>query len=217
LSERVVEELKQAIRSMNAEAAKKAAEEAVAQDIDLVATTRELSAVMREIGQRFSCLEIFLTELMMAGEAMKAITNVFAPVLKERKAAIPTNGKIVIGSVQGDIHDLGKNLVVAMLEAAGFEIHDLGVDIKPIAFINKAEEVRTNIIALSALMTTTTPFQKEAIDLLKELRLRDKYKIIIGGGAASAEWANDIGADAYGKDCDEAVSACMKLMGFTGQ
>jgi len=212
MSEKLVGDMKEAIRNGDSEAAKRAADLAVSEGIDLTAAIKELSAVMAEIGERFSRLEIFLTDLMMSGEAMKTITDVFAPVLRERKLSIARIGKIVIGTVRGDIHDIGKTLTAASLDAAAFEVHDLGVDVTPIAFIEKARDVGADMIGLSALMTTTMPYQHETIRLLEEMKLRSKYRVVVGGGPTTREWAREIGADEYGKDCTEAVRICKKIM-----
>jgi len=169
-----------------------------------------LSDCMREIGDKFARLELFLTDLMMAGDVMKAALEILLPKIPKDKAL--SKGRIVIGTVKGDIHEIGKNIVAAMLTASGFEVYDLGKDVPPSRFLEEAEKVNANIIGASALMTTTMPALKDLIDYVKAKGLRSKYKIIVGGGPVTKEYAEEIGADAYAENAVEAVKTIKNLI-----
>lgn len=170
-----------------------------------------MTPAMRKVGEMFAKLEIFLPEVIMAAEAFEACMKHIEPRILERKKEL-TLGKVVIGTIQGDIHDLGKNIVALMLKAAGFEVYDLGKDVPVSEFIKKAKEVNADIIAISALLSTSLPYVKEVIKLLKELGLRDKYVVAVGGGAVTREWALEIGADGYGENAEEAVKVAIELI-----
>ncbi|MEM3151485.1 MAG: corrinoid protein [Candidatus Bathyarchaeia archaeon] len=169
-----------------------------------------LSDGMREIGDKFAKLELFLTDLMMAGDTMKAALEILLPKIPKEKAI--SKGKIVIGTVKGDIHDIGKNIVSAMLTASGFEVYDIGKDCHPSKFLEEAEKVNANIIGASALMTTTMPALKDLIEYIKAKGLRNKYKIIVGGGPVTKDYAEEIGADAYAENAVEAVKVIENLI-----
>ncbi|MBS7655117.1 corrinoid protein [Candidatus Bathyarchaeota archaeon] len=169
-----------------------------------------LSNGMREIGDKFARLELFLTDLMMAGDTMKAALEILLPKIPKDKAV--SKGKIVIGTVKGDIHEIGKNIVSAMLTASGFEVYDLGKDVPASRFLEEAEKFKANIIGASALMTTTIPALKDLIEYVKAKGLRNKYKIIVGGGPVTKEYAEEIGADAYAENAVEAVKTIKNLI-----
>ncbi|MEM2842853.1 MAG: corrinoid protein [Candidatus Bathyarchaeia archaeon] len=169
-----------------------------------------LSNGMREIGDKFARLELFLTDLMMAGDTMKAALEILLPKIPKDKTV--SKGKIVIGTVKGDIHEIGKNIVSAMLTASGFEVYDLGKDVSASKFLEEAEKFKANIIGASALMTTTIPALKDLIEYVKAKGLRNKYKIIVGGGAVTKEYAEEIGADAYAENAVEAVKTIKNLI-----
>jgi trimethylamine corrinoid protein len=174
---------------------------------------RALEPAMTIVGERFDKLEIFLPEVLVAADTMKAVLERLKPLfLKERKEKGKI-GRIVIGTIEGDIHDIGKNIVATMLEAAGFDVYDLGRDVPVKTFIEKAEEVKADIIAASALMTTTMYNLPRLIRDLEDLKLREKYKVMVGGAPVLPEWAKGIGADGYGKDFNEAVETARKLVG----
>lgn len=143
-------------------------------------------------------------------EAMK----IFESVLSEEQIRQLRKGTIVLGTVEGDIHDLGKNIVVMMLKAEGFQVSDLGKDVKTDTFIKTAREVDADIIGVSSLMTTTMPYQRDLIEELTRLGLRDRFMVIVGGGPVNREWADRIGADGYGKDASETVKEVDRLMAF---
>jgi corrinoid protein of di/trimethylamine methyltransferase len=170
-----------------------------------------LTKTIRIIGDKFGKLEIFLPEVMLAADAMKASVEIIKPVLEQRKEAIQKIGKVVIGSIQGDIHDIGKNIVSLMLEIEGFDVIDLGNDVQLSSFINKAKEAQTDIIAASALMTSTMVYMPDLINILKEIGIRDTYNVMVGGGPILREWAEEIGADGYGEDALEAISVAKNL------
>jgi 5-methyltetrahydrofolate--homocysteine methyltransferase len=165
---------------------------------------------MNIIGEQYKNHEIFLPEVLLAAKAMYAGMDVLKPFfLKEE---MPTLGKVVIGTVQGDIHDIGKNLVGIMLKGAGFDVIDLGRDVEPKEFIEVATREKANVIGMSALLTTTMPVMKDVILLLKKEGLDGKIKTIIGGAPVSSDYAHHIGADAYGYDSVNAVECIRKLI-----
>lgn len=170
-----------------------------------------LIAGMAVIGQKFKVHEIFLPDVLLAARAMYAGLDLLKPLLI--KEGIPTIGKVVIGSVQGDLHDIGKNLVGIMLKGAGFEIIDLGNDVAPEKFIDAAIENKADIIGMSALLTTTMPVMKKVIELAKERGIYGKIKFIIGGAPVSDDYAKEIGADAYCFDGIKAVDSVKEFIG----
>jgi methanogenic corrinoid protein MtbC1 len=148
----------------------------------------------------------------MSADAMTAASQVLeASLPKERLSARKV---VVIGTVQGDLHTVGKGIVAMMLQAGGFEVHDLGVDVKSSVFIARARELKADIIALSSLMTTTLPYQRELIQTLEAMALRDQFKVMVGGGPVTRSWADQIGADGYGQSATEALAAAKRLTGL---
>jgi len=174
-----------------------------------VAVTEGLSKGMDIVSERYEAGEYFLSDLVMAGETMKAAMEVLEPHLK---MSTPTGafGTVVIGTVEGDLHDLGKGIVVTLLSSAGFQVTDLGVDVSPESFLSATREKKPDILAMSSLLTTTMPNIKKTIRLLEDKGLRDSVKIIVGGAPLSSEFADEVGADAYGKDAVEALGICRK-------
>ena len=167
---------------------------------------------MRVVGDKFAKLECFLPEVLLSADAMDAAVEVLKPHLMQRTDS-GFIGRVVIGTIHGDVHDLGKNIVKVMLGASGFTVYDLGNDVSVHQFIEKADEVGADIIAASALMTTTMAHMPDIDRMLKELGTRDKYLVMLGGAPVIAEWARKIGADGYGEDAAEAVENAKKLMG----
>jgi len=157
-----------------------------------------LIAGMDEVGRDFKAGDLFVPEVLIAARAMQAGMNVLRPLLAE--SDVPSAGKCVIGTVQGDLHDIGKNLVRMMLEGAGFETVDLGIDVKPDAFVVAVQEHQPQFLGMSALLTTTMPGMKATIEALQEAGLRYKVKIMVGGAPVTAAFAEQIGADAYAPD-----------------
>lgn len=170
-----------------------------------------LIAGMTVIGNKFKRHEIFLPDVLLAAKAMYAGMDLVKPLMI--KEGIPTVGKVVIGTVKGDLHDIGKNLVAIMLKGAGFEIVDLGNDVSPENFVETAQKEGAGAIGLSALLTTTMPVMKEVVDLLREKQLAGKIKVVIGGAPVSHEYAQQIGADAYAFDGVSAVEKVKSLIG----
>ena len=181
------------------------ARELLAGGTDPLEILDNMTQTMQRVGALFATLEIFLPEVMVAGEALTAVVDIVKP---ELKTMVRAKGKVVIGVVKGDLHEIGKNIVKLMLETNGFEVRDLGYDVDPLDFIKAAEEMSADFIGASSLMTTTMPRQKEIIEFLKDKGLRDKYKVVIGGAPTSQMWADKIGADLY---CEDANCASQKM------
>jgi trimethylamine corrinoid protein len=164
-----------------------------------------------KMGDLFERGEVFLPELVLAADAMTGAAEVCNAALPE--GAAEKKGTVVIGTVQGDVHDIGKTIVVAFLRANGYEVHDLGRDIAADKFIAKAAEVDADVIGMSALLTTTMREQTRVLDALNKAGVRDKYKVIVGGGASTQQWADKIGADAYAEDANDGVRKINQLTG----
>jgi len=164
------------------------------------------------IGEQFEGEDIFLPELMQAALAFQSAMVVLEPKIKESGGAGPKKGKIVLGTVKGDLHSIGKNILKLLYETSGFEVWDLGIDVDLFQFVDKAKEVDADIIAISALLTTTLVGQKDVIEVLKDQGKREKFKVIIGGGATTKEWADTIGADGWAATAYEAVTLSAKLV-----
>ena len=160
---------------------------------------------MEEVGRRFERQEAFVPELLMAGRAMKVSLNILQPLLKATDASSAFVGKIVIGTVKGDLHDIGKNLVASMFEGCGFEVIDLGIDVDSGKFVEAVKEHNADILGMSALLTTTMPYMKRVVEALTEAGLREKVKVMIGGAPVSAKFATEIGADGYSDNANSAV------------
>jgi len=203
--------LREAVIAGDEEAVIKVAKGVVEKGLDpLKAIERGLSAGAVVLGEKFDKLEIFLPDLMVAADAIKAGLDILLPKIPKEKAL--EKGTVVIGTVKGDIHDVGKNIVVALFRANGFNVHDLGIDIPTSKLIEKAEEVKADIIALSALMSSTIGGQKDVIDYLKDVGKREKFIVMVGGGATTQEWAEEIGADGYAETASEAVMVASRLI-----
>jgi len=170
-----------------------------------------LIAGMNVVGERFRIHEIFLPEVLLAAKAMYAGMALLKPLLV--RDSIPSRGKVVLGSVKGDLHDIGKNLVAILLQGAGFEIIDLGHDVSPERFVEAAEGGGARVIGMSALLTTTMSVMKGVVELVRERGLSDRVKVIVGGAPVSEEFAREIGADAYGYDAANAVERVKVLVG----
>ena len=171
-----------------------------------------LTKTMQRVGERFARLDIFLPEVMMAGEALMAVVDIARPKMLENGQQMDQKGKVVLGVVRGDLHEIGKNIVKLMLEINGFTVKDLGYDVDSLEFIKAAEAMDADFIGASSLMTTTMPRQKEIIEFLKDKGLRDKYKVVIGGAPTSREWAETIGADLYCEDANTAPRLMAEML-----
>jgi len=206
-----LEDLCKAVETGDQEKGRDLASKLVDSGTDPLQIIDALTEVMDEIGEKFSRLEIFLPEMMMSGDAMSKVVEVLAPHLKSGGAGEP-KGKVVLGTVKGDLHEIGKNIVKLMLRAGFYEVKDIGVDSDPLIFIKEAESFGADIIGASSLMTTTMPHQKEMIDILKEEGKRDKYKVVIGGAPTTVEWAEEIGADLHAPDAGSAPKLFVDLL-----
>lgn len=169
-----------------------------------------LIAGILELGVLFKNNEVYVPEVLMAAKAMHAGLNVLKPILADQE--VETKGKIILGTVRGDLHDIGKNLVGMMLEGAGFEVIDLGIDVASEKFVAAVKEEKPAILALSALLTTTMPYLKEVIDLLKEAGLREQVKVMVGGAPVTQDYADQIGADGYAPDAGSAPGLAASLV-----
>jgi trimethylamine corrinoid protein len=210
--EELFEKMKKAIVDGVGAQAGELAGEAVRSGLDLLEVIEKgYVPGIQKVGELWEQGEYFLPELISSAEAMKAAMAVLEPELRRSRLQARTGGKLVIGTIEGDIHDIGKNLVASMLQAGGFEVFDLGVDVKLERFIEKAESVGADFICLSALLTTTMINQKRFIALLKERNLRAKYKVLVGGAPASQKWAAEIGADGYAENAVAAVKLAKSM------
>ena len=209
----VIQKLKRAVQDLSTDNARAAAEEAVQVDLDPVeAIEYGLAKGVQEVGERFAHGDAFLPELIMAGEAMKAGLDVLRPRMLQRNLHRKSVGIVVIGTVRGDIHDIGKNIVGTMLAAAGFDVIDLGTDVPPEKFVAVAKESKAHVIGMSALLTVTTPEQKNSIDAMIKAGIRKNVKAVVGGAAVTREWAQEIGADGYSDNASDAVQLLRNLV-----
>jgi corrinoid protein of di/trimethylamine methyltransferase len=211
--DQILESLAKAVLEYDKERAVEGAKKALELGLNPIeALEKGLARGIREVGEKFARMEIFLPHVVMAAEAMQAAANVLLETLPKEEADKLSAGTIVIGTVKGDIHDIGKSLVKTMLSAAGFRVVDLGVDVPIFEFIRKAKESKADIIAMSALMTTTIAEQRDLIEELKRRGEREKFKVLVGGGAVTEDWAREIGADGYGSDMKKAVEEAERLI-----
>lgn len=209
----LLEGLGSAIVALDKERVVAHTEKALAAEIDpLDIIEKGLLPGLTKIGQLFEDEEIFLPELMQSAEIFQGAMVLIQPVIQALDAAVEKKGTIVIGTVKGDMHYIGKNIVKLLLETAGFQVYDLGVDVDPFAFIVKADEVKADIIALSALLTTTLIGQKDVVEALDGQGKRGQYKVILGGGAVTKSWADEIGADGYAENAYGAVTLAKSLV-----
>jgi corrinoid protein of di/trimethylamine methyltransferase len=170
---------------------------------------------LRIVGEKFDCGEVFLVHLISAAEpAHKAVEELIKPALEKKGEQVKTLGKVVLGTVQGDIHSIGKNIVGAMLFAAGFEVVDLGEDVPAENFAKRAKEVGARLVGASALLTTTIPGQKEIVEAMKKEGIRDDVKVIFGGAPCTPEWVKEIGGDGFAGSGTEAVKVVKQLLGI---
>ncbi|CAB1071202.1 hypothetical protein JY97_06750 [Alkalispirochaeta odontotermitis] len=202
-----LDQLSQFVEDGEKEDCEALARELLAGGTDPLKILDRLTQTMQRVGDLFANLDIFLPEVMLAGEALTAVVDIVKPELKSTDRLL-AKGKVVIGVVKGDLHEIGKNIVKLMLETSGFEVRDLGYNVDSLDFIKAAEEMEADFIGASSLMTTTLPRQQEIIEFLKDKGLRDKYKVVIGGAPTSQMWADKIGADLY---CEDANCASQKM------
>lgn len=211
--EEVLENLKECIEELDEDLAEEAAHEAVELNIDPIeAISSGLGAGMQTQSDLFDEGEAFVPQLVVAAEIFESAINIITANLSEEDKSSSSLGKILICTVESDIHDIGKNIVKTMLSASGFEVYDMGRDVSTVNVVAKAKELGVDIIAGAALMTTTMPAQRDIINLLKEEGIRDQFKCIFGGAPVSQEWVDSIGADAYAENAAEAVTKAKELM-----
>lgn len=209
--EALLARLRESILETDPEAAAAAAQAAVDGGVSPMDAIGVASEAIIEIGDLFERGDLYLPSLMLAGEAMKLSMEVLSPHLSAKEASTK-KGKVVIAAMSGDIHDIGKNLVATMLSVHGYEIIDLGVNVPPMEIIDAAQREKARFIALSALMTTSMPYQRDVLDLLKEMGVRNRFYIIVGGGPVTSDYAKMIGADGWGLSAVSAVKVCDRLL-----
>jgi len=214
MSEELFNAMKQSIIDGEVEQAVALAHKALEQNVDpLEAVNRGFVLGVNYVGEQFAAGDMFLPDLVLAGEAMKTAVAVLEPEMKKRGSERQMLGKVVLGTVKGDIHEIGKTLVATMLSASGFQVFDLGVDVPIEKFADKAREVNADIVGVSALLTTTMVGQKAVIEALDDMGLRPKVKVMIGGAPVTRGWQEEIGADGYSEDAIGAVAVAKRLMG----
>ncbi len=213
MTEQILSDLRESVLYFDPDDARRLAQKALDNGVDPVVALEEgLAKPLREVGDRFGTGEAFITELIAAAQAMEAGAEVLNEEIVRRGATRKKVGRFLIGTVEGDIHSIGKNIVATMLSTAGFEVIDLGTDVPTQTFVDNVRKHRPDILGLSALMTTTMAKQREVIDALKAAGLRKGLKIIVGGAPVTEDWVKEIGADACGLDALNAVEASLRLM-----
>lgn len=209
-----LQELRAAVLKYDVDEVKNIVAEAIKENVSAVQLIDEgLLPAIKEIGEMFERNEVFLPHMVMASEAVDEAMKMIEPHFTQGEERV--RGKLVLGTVEGDLHDLGKNVVMMMLKANGFEVIDIGRDVKAETFVERAKELGAQIIAASSLMSTTRPYQREIIEELERAGLKGKIKVIVGGGPCNLEWAESIGADGYGHNAVEAVAEVKRLLGIS--
>ena len=202
--------LHEAILKGDAKTAKAVTEQALAAGIEPLKLVQEyMVPAMGEVGRRFECEEYFVPELLLSARAMKGSLELIRPRLVA--SGVQPTGRVVVGTVKGDLHDIGKNLVAAMLEGGGYEVIDLGVNVTPEQFVAAVKDKGARIVALSALLTTTMPAMKTTVEALKQAGVRDQVKVLIGGAPISQRFADEIGADGYAESAAGAVGLAKRV------
>ena len=208
-----LKKLYEAVVSGDAKTTKALTQQALAEGVDpLTLVNEHMVPAMDEVGRRFEANEYFVPELLISARAMKAALELIRPLLTAR--GDKPVGRVAVGTVKGDLHDIGKNLVATLLEGGGFEVIDLGVNVSPEKFIAAVNEKQANVIAMSALLTTTMPAMKTTIDALKQAGVRDKVKVLIGGAPITQKYSEEIGADGYSENAVGAVALAKKAVGY---
>jgi corrinoid protein of di/trimethylamine methyltransferase len=211
--ETILENLRKAVIDYDAQSAAESARQAVAEGVDPLEALDALTEAIRDIGDLFGRGELWLPDLIAAADTMSAATKILEEEIRRSGAKQKSLGVVVIGTVAGDIHDIGKNMVATLLKAGGFEVHDLGINIQADDFVKAIVKHEAQILAMSALLTTTAPQQRKVIELLKEKGLRDKVKVMVGGGGITADFAASIGADGYDPTAPGAVNLARRFVG----
>ena len=213
MTEELFAAMRQSVIDGDADQAAALARQGLAAGVDPLAAIDEAYVPgIRYVGEQFRCGDLYLPDMMLAARAMERAVAVLEPEMLARSAQRKIAGRVVLGTVKGDIHEIGKNLVAMMLTANGFEVHDLGVDVAPERFVEKASEVDADMIGVSALLTTTMTGQRAVVTALAEAGLRERVKVIVGGAPVTKAWAAEIGADGYGEDAVGAVTLARSLV-----
>ncbi len=211
--EEIIGEAQDAVLKCDGQRAVEVARQALAAGLDpIVVLADGFSAGIRKVGDLFGRGEMFLPELIMAAGVMQEATGVFDDAIQSSGVDEKKKGRLLVATVEGDVHDIGKGIVISLVKTQGIEVIDMGRDVPVDKIIEKAIEVNADIIGTSALLTTTLPEQKKLEDELKKRGLRDRFKTIVGGAPATQRWADRIGADAYGEDASDAVNKCLALL-----
>jgi methanogenic corrinoid protein MtbC1 len=206
------QELFDAVLTGNSQKARIAVEHALSNGTDVRELIGTMNSAMEEVGRKFSRSEIFLPEMMVAARAMKSAMEILEPLIVGNP--ILARGKIVIGTIKGDLHDIGKNLVAMMFKGAGFEVVDIGVDVSREAFLESIRQESPRIVAICALLTTVLTELADAVAFLRDSAARNDFKIMVGGAAVDSEFAERIGADGYADDAGEALQVAKQLLGI---
>ena len=213
MNDQIFKKMAQSVIDGEADEAERLALEAIELGIDpLDAINKGFVVGVDDVGNRFSCGDAFLPELVMAGEAMKTAVNVLEPEMAKQGSERKMLGTIVLGTIEGDIHDIGKTLVGTMLSASGFKVFDLGVDVPVMTLVEKTRLENADIIGVSALLTTTMVKQRDVIEALDDMGLRPKVKVMVGGAPVTRDWTEEIGADGFSEDSIGAVAVAKELL-----
>ena len=209
----ILEQLAKAVLEGDKNSARENAQAAVDEGLDpLEAVDRGLSKGMEVVGANFESGESFLPELLMAADSFNTAMEILNPLIEANKQKISKLGTALLATVKGDMHNIGKNIVATVLETNGFEVVDIGIDQSTLNIIEAAQKHKADFIGLSSVMTTTMPYQKEVIETLSEMGLREKFFVLVGGGPVTQKWADEIGADGYGETAVDAVGVAKKLL-----
>jgi corrinoid protein of di/trimethylamine methyltransferase len=212
LEKDLLTQISESIVAGDPEATATMTEQALAAGVEpLAIIDHGLTPGMKTVGEKFSCGEYFIPHMIMSAKGMKRAMLLLEPELRARHQAIKSAGTVVIGTVKGDIHEIGKSLVATMLSASGFEVHDLGVDVSTERFIDTVKATGAGLLGLSSLLTTTMVMQKKVIEALEAAGLREQVKVMVGGAPVSSRWAAEIGADGYAEDVTGAVDLARRL------
>lgn len=213
MSDNLFAQLSQSLVDGDPDATVELTRQALAAGLEPMAVIREgLMPGMQTVGENFQCGEYFLPDLIIAADGMQKAMELLEPELRARNQAVESPGTVVLGTVKGDIHEIGKSLVGTMLSANGFKVYDLGVDVPTTAFVEKVKETGAELLGLSALLTTTMVMQREIIQALTNAGLRDKIRVVVGGAPVTRGWAQEIGADGYAEDAMGAVQLARQLV-----